>query len=223
MNRMSCRLNLILCGLLVASAACNAVPDLPDSVDVATTNIDRSNAPADTGPSSLADSSWSLARVADPDNPDDEEAEAAPPGPYGGILSGDALARPPVGERIFVVRFGPNGEMVEVTENRFFLTEVYGMTVPVGGEWSSAAIPGIFFRSASFGVQAGDRFGIAVQVQVRFGDVFLGRAILYAWGTVAGDMLTGQFGYLLDFTDGAAPFLGTIADQYPVEGQRLAE
>jgi hypothetical protein len=209
-------------GCLTLLAACVPVPALPETLDVATSAADRVTAARKTGPADLADSTWSLARIAESDNPDPNITRSGPPGPYGGILAGNALERPPVGERIFLVEFGPGGEMVRITENRFFLADIYGPDVPVGGEWTGTTLPGVFYRSASYGIQIGDRFGVAVVVNVRFGEVFLGRAILYAWGTMDDDRIDGQFGYLLDFTDGAAAFLGTVADQYAVEGQRVA-
>lgn len=206
---------------LAGSLGCNAVPELEQLLSVATTAADRIDAPADSGPIGLANSTWSLMRKADPNEQAALSNPMPAPGPYGGLLSGQALQRPPVGERIFLVRFGDHGQMVEVTENRFFLPEVYGMTVPIGGEWTGAALPGVFFNSASYGGQVGDRFGLAVLVHVRFGQTYLGKAVLYAWGTINGDMIGGQFGYVIDFTDGAVSFLGTVADQYPIEGRRV--
>jgi hypothetical protein len=159
--------------------------------------------------------------VADPNAPNDDPEP--PPGPYGGILSGEGLARPPVGERIFLIEFGPGGEMVEARENRFFLAQFYGSTVPIGEAWVNTTLPGVVFQSASYGLQEGDHYGIAVVVHVRFANFFLGRAILYSWGDIDGDGITGQFGYLLDFTEGVVSFLGTTADQYPVTGERIEE
>ncbi len=111
--------------------------------------------------------------------------------------------------------------MTEVAENKYFLAKIYGTMVPVGGSWTSSTLPGVAYRSASFGLELDDRFGVAVVVHVRFGNFFLGRAVLYSWGTIADDVIEGQFGYLLDFTDGIVRFLGTVADQYPVKGNRI--
>jgi len=210
---------LILFGPL---AGCAVVPDLPTTLDVATTSEDRASAAKDSGPSTFANSTWSLARKAVPGEPPDDNDDP-PPGPYGGLLDGQALQRPPVGERIFLADFGPNGEMIRVRENRFLLPAIYGEEVVVGADWQDALLPGVFYQSASYGSQEGDQIGIAVNVQVRFNETFLGRAVLYAWGTVDGDTLDGQFGYVLDFTEGAVSFLGTIADQYPVDGVRVEE
>ena len=210
----------LLVGGVVMSAGCNTVPDLPGLFDVALSATDRMAAATGSGPAAFANSTWSLSRKADPFDAGNV-ADAAPPGPYGGILSGQGLARPPVGERIFLARFGANGEMQEVTENRYFLAEIYGETVRVGEAWNAAALPGVSFRSASYGTQNGDRVGLAVVVDVRFLNTFLGSAILYAWGRVDQDRLDGRFGYLLDFTGGAVAWLGTVADQYPVTGQKV--
>ncbi len=206
---------IILAGII----GCGGVPALPDSFEVTTSATEKVEADAGTGPQGLANSSWSLMRKTDPED-DPSEDDAQPRGPYGGILGGDALQRPPVGEEIFQIHFGESGEMIEVTENRFFLPGIYGGTVHVGGDWTSAGLPGMAFRSASYGVQTGDRYGLAVVVHVRAGNIFLGRAVLYSWGTITGDHLDGQFGYLIDLTEGAVPTIGTIADQYPIEAAR---
>jgi len=213
---------VLMVGSMVHAGGCATVPEFPGSLDVAVSAAATLTGERNTGPAVLASSTWSLTRRADPNDPEDK-GDTGLAGTYGGIFSGDGLERPPVGERIFLVRFGPGGEMVEVTENRFFLADIYGDTVPVGGEWADSSLPGVSYRSASYGVQIGDRFGIAVIVHVRFLETFLGQAILYAWGTVADDTIDGQFGYVLDFTDGAVSFLGTVADQYPIDGQRVGE
>lgn len=212
---------LILTSVATLVAGCAPTFELPGSFDVATTASEKTSAPAGSGAAFLANSTWSLARVDDGSHATETGADA-PPGPYGGILNGDALERPPVGERIFLIALGNSGEMVRVTENRFFLAEIYGSEIPIGGEWTATALPGVSFRSATYGVEIGTRYGFATVVHVRFGDIFLGSAVLYSWGTIDGESLTGQLGYLLDFTRGAVPALGTIADQYPVAGERTA-
>lgn len=218
MSILPVTLRIAIVAASVALIGCGSVPALPETFDVATSATQRSDAQKGTGPAGLANATWSLARVADPNEPEQEDA---PPGPYGGILSGQGLARPPVGDRIFLIRFGQNGEMVAAEENRFFLAEFYGTDVPIGEEWSPTTLPGVVFQSASYGVQEGDHFGIAVVVHVRFANFYLGRAVLYSWGDIAADRIDGQFGYLLDFTEGLVSFLGTAADQYPVEGERV--
>jgi len=217
---------VVVVGILAWGAGCGGVPLLPASFGVATSATDRVTAEAGSGPVGLADSTWSLARLADPDSPESDGSEPtddadAPPGPYGGLLNGRGLDRPPVGERMFLAFFGPQGVFTGITENSFFLTEFYGSEIPIGGDWNATTLPGVAFRSESYGVQVEERFGLAVVAHVRFGNLFLGRAVLYAWGTIDDDRLNGTFGYVLDFTDGLLKPLGTIADQYPVEGQRV--
>lgn len=208
--------------IAAALAGCGSVPALPETFDAATSATEKSEAPRDSGPPRFGDNVWSLARVADPNNPDDDTDDQTPSGPYGGLLSGEALDRPPVGEQIFLIEFD-EGVMVNVTENRFFLPRFYGDEVAVGGEWQGTTLPGVFYNSACYGLEIDGRFGLAVIVHVRFFNFFLGRAIIYSWGTMADDgkSLTGTFGYLLDFTEGIAATLGTIADQYPIEGTRV--
>jgi hypothetical protein len=206
---------------VLLAGGCGSVPALPDSLNVATSATEKSEAAKDTGPPSLANSSWSLARLPDPENGGNDNTDSAPPGPYGGILGGDALERPPVGERIFLIEFGNVGQMVHVTENRFFLPRFYGSDVTISEQWHGTSLPAVTYNSASYGLEAGGRFGVAVVVHVRFGNLYLGSATLYAWGTMETDTIAGTFGYLLDFTDGIARGLGTIADQYPIEGERV--
>jgi hypothetical protein len=38
---------------------------------------------------------------------------------------------------------------------------------------------------------------------------------------IAGDRADGNFGYILDFTDGLLSVMGTIEDAYPVNVERL--
>jgi len=201
---------LLLCG-------CGGVPGLPETFDVATSATEKSAAEKGTGPAGLADSTWSLTRLPDPDGEVDDDTSD---GPYGGILSGDALERPAVGEQIFLIEFGDGGQMVNVTGNRFFLPQFYGDEIAIAEDWHSTTLLGVSYNSASYGLEVGGRFGIAVIVHVRWGNFFLGRAILYSWGVQDADVITGTFGYLLDFRDGIVRSLGTIADQYPIEGAR---
>lgn len=145
-------------------------------------------------------------------------------GPYGVLLSGESLPRPPVGESMFLVHFGDNGRITGITENRHFLPEIYGVEIPVGDEWNAATLPGMFFNSASYGLDSEDRIGIAIVAHVRFFNFYMGQAMIYAWApTPANDAFEGTFGYEIDFSDGVVSFLRNIADQYPVSGSRIAE
>lgn len=207
----------LACLVLLLCVGCGGVPELPDTFDVATSATEKSEAEKGTGPAGLTDSTWSLTRIPDPDGEVDTDA---PDGPYGGILSGDALERPDVGEQIFLVEFGDVGQMVNVAGNRFFLPQFYGDEIAITEEWHGTTLPGVFYNSASYGLEVAGRFGVAVIVHVRWGNFFLGRAILYSWGVQDADAINGTFGYLLDFTDGMVRGLGTIADQYPIEGTR---
>ncbi len=219
----------VLSVLLVLVAGCPTVQDLPETFDVAISATEKASAPRDSGPISLAQSSWAGFRDADPveasSTPESTgevavQSEAAP-GPYGGLLNGGILERPPVGEQIFVVDFGDAGQMTAIHENLYFLPQYYGTEVPVGGTWSPSTLPFASFRSASYGVEQDDRYGLAVVVQVRLGNIPVGRAIIYSWGTLGADRLEGKFGYLLDFTEGIGQFLlMTGGDQYPFHADR---
>ncbi|NUQ49734.1 MAG: hypothetical protein HUU27_07430 [Phycisphaerae bacterium] len=197
--------------LMAGLAGCPSIADLPDELDVATSATEKHKAPRDSGLPSAGGRTWAAFRAIVPGESD----PAATPGPYGGLLTGGLLERPPAGEQIFRVTFAEDGRPVEVSENGFFLTEIYGRRVPVGGAWSRATLPGLFFRSASYGIEIGGRFGIAIVVQVRFGGAYIGRAVLYAWGTQAAERLEGTFGYLLDFGGGPLEAaLSATGDQY---------
>lgn len=208
----------VAAALAIATVGCGGVPGLPTTLEVAVSAMDKTEAAAGSGVAGLANSVWSIERT---DPATDENVDPPTSGPYGGLLTGERLDRPPVGERIFLIEFGPAGEFVEVRENRFFLPRIYGDTVEVGGDWASTTFGGVSFRSESYGVEVGERFGTAVVVNVRFGNFFLGRATLYAWGTQADDQLAGTFGYVIDFTEGVVAFLGSRADQYPITGERI--
>lgn len=212
---------LIAAGLVLPLAGClSAVPDgIPDSLDVVLPAGQVQSAARDTGPALLADSAWDIFRKQDPNNPDDEPAGG--PGPYGGLLNGGVLDRPPVGEKIAQVAFDAAGRLIEIRENRYFLPEVYGATIVIDGTPDPAALPGMTFRSASFGVSVGNQFGVAVFVDVRAFGARVGNAIIYAWGTRTDDRIDGIFGYRLDFSNGLGDLvLDSAGDQYPIEALR---
>ncbi|MCA9244769.1 MAG: hypothetical protein KDA32_12475 [Phycisphaerales bacterium] len=210
----------LLVPLLTTQFGCPLVSDLPDRFDVAISTAETREAAKDTGPASLAGASWRIFRKANP-NETPTDPSSAPRGPYGGLLDGGLLERPPGGAQIFVVEFAADGPMTAVRENKFFLAEIYGTEVPVGADWTPTVLPLVSYRSASYGVQVGERFGLAVVVQVRLGFSFVGRAVLYAWGTGDADRLEGMFGYLLDFTGGLGEaLLGARGDQYEFFAER---
>jgi len=129
--------------------------------------------------------------------------------------------RPEVGETIFVVHFGDQGQMVEVTENEYLLPRLYGTELPVGGRWVATPLPGLAFRSESYGLSDGPRYGVAARFQVRLLTCRLARAIVYSYGEIADGRSEGVFGYTIDFTDGLFPFLGIVEDEYPAAGERV--
>ncbi len=212
---------LALAVVLTNLGGCPGITIIPDTLDVSISATEKVSAERDSGPPNLADSSWAVFRVADPNDPDDEpDADAPPPGPYGGLLNGGLIARPPIGEQIFIVDFGAGGVATGVRENRFFLPEFYGSEVPIRSTWTPTTIPGVLYRSASFGVEVDGRFGAAIFVEVRFAGLLVGQAVLYAWGTRDDAELNGTFGYLLDFTDGIGRvLLLTGGDQYPFRAE----
>jgi hypothetical protein len=204
--------------IVIMSGGCGAVAPLPESIEVAISEADREEAEMGSGPAGLADTVWSIQRGADPRGPYGG-GTADPTSGYGGLLRGEPLARPPPGAQIFVVHFGPDGRIVRVTENEYFLPGIYRTEVPVGGDWVATPLPGVSFRSRSYGLEQDNRYGVAARFQVRFVNMLLAHATVYSWGRIAGDRSDGRFGYTLDFSDGLLAFLGTIADEYPADGE----
>lgn len=200
--------------VLMLPAGCPTATAPPDTFDVAVSATEKRTVPRDTGPRDMANTTWALFRKAEAD-----EAPAitdAAPGPYGGLLNGGLLARPPAENQMFLADFGAAGEITAIRENLYFLAEIYGAEIPVGGSWSASSIGGLEFRSASYGLQLGDTFGVAIVVNVRLNQTFVGRATIYAWGRIASNQIDGTFGYLLDFSEGIGGlFLSSGGDQYP--------
>lgn len=191
--------------------------ELPDTFEVAMSAGERLSAPRNSGAADAVNSTWAGFRKADP-----APAEKAAPGPYGGLLTGGIVERPPVNGKIFVADFGAAGEITAIRENRYFLPQIYGEQIDIGGDWAKAKIPLLRFKSASYGLQLGERYGFAVLVHVSLGRAYVGRAIIYSWGSIGEDRLDGTFGYLLDFTGGLADLvLDSGGDQYPFYAEKL--
>jgi len=216
----------IVCATVISClTGCGSVPAIPESFDVAISTTEKATANVNTGPEGLLGITLSLSRPAPTVVGTEPRDTSNALGPYGGILSGQGLTRPPEGEEIFQVAFlGENAAMSEVTRNRFFLSQFYGETIPVGGGWISTTLPGVSYKSASYGVQQDGRFGSTVVVHVRLGNLYVGKAILYSWGGITGEQPSNvTFGYLLDFTGGLLEFVGKVADQYSVVATIVSE
>ncbi|MEW6252282.1 MAG: hypothetical protein AB1716_16710 [Planctomycetota bacterium] len=213
----------LLTGLLgLTAGGCPMVPALPPEFEVAISATERRAAPIHSGPPNLANSTWEGARVGVPGEEEPPPPAEAPPGPYGGLLSGGVLPRPPVGEPMFRIHFGDDGRALRVSENRYVLPDIYGSEIPIGVGWIPSTLPGFEFQGVSYGLAVGNRIGLAILAQVRSGPTFVGEAIVYAWGTVNGNQIDGQFGYLIDLTEGAGRVLFDMtADQYPIRLTRV--
>lgn len=210
---------------LALLGGCPFVPDLPAEFEVALTAAEKQTAAQGSGPGLLAGTSWAAFRGPDPSAASSQLDAAATgdaaPGPYGGLLDGGVLERPPVDVQMFRVHFGDNGRVTHISENRHFLPEIYGDEIAVGADWRATTLPAVQYRSATYGLAVGDQIGLAILAEVRFGQMFVGQALLYSWGKLSGDRIDGQFGYLLDFTDGIGQvLLSTSADQYPFYATR---
>lgn len=206
-----------LFGFAIFSAAvvCGcSVPDLPGSFEVALPAGVSQVAQRGSALPAAAGVAWQAFRKADP--APTATVDKATPGPYGGLLDGGFLERPPVDGQIFIAEFDEEGRVVATRENKYLLPEVYGEDIRIGGDWQPARIPLLDFKTAEYSVQVDDKYGIAILVHVRFGPLYVGRAIIYSWGTVLDQGADGQFGYRLDFENGLAGLiLESTGDQYP--------
>ncbi|MGE0481143.1 MAG: hypothetical protein AB7Q17_11790 [Phycisphaerae bacterium] len=200
---------------LVVFAGCPLSTGLPDELDVVLPQNQKQTAAADTGPQSLGGATWAIFRKFDPNAPDDPQSVAPAPGPYGGLLNGGLLERPPVDGLIFRVDVAASGRITRVRDNQFFLADIYGADLEITADRQPTTLPGITYRSASYGVTVGDQIGLAAYVEVDFLGLRVGNAVLYAWGTLADGRVDGTFGYLLNFDGGLGDLLlDTTGDQY---------
>lgn len=205
---------------LLGAAGCFRAPATPQTLEVVLPDDARQEAEAGTGPQSLAGGTWVGFRKPDPDEPPPAES-TPPPGPYGGLLDGGILDRPPADEPMFRVVFAADGRVTGIHDNQYFLADIYGSTLAVDGTVYSTTIPGIAFSAQSFGVSVEDAFGVAILVDVRFVGLPVGRAVIYSWGRGDAQRVDGQFGYLLDFSGGLGDLLlDTNGDQYPFYATR---
>ncbi len=206
--------------LFIAMAGCPspAIPELPDTFDVNISATEKAPAPKNSGPPDLANSSWAAFRKPGPDEPD--TTVEPPPGPYGGLLNG-VLPRPPADQQFFIVEFGDAGQMTRITGNQYFLPDIYGSEVVISEEWTPTPVPSLLFRSAAYGLQDDSRYGLATIVQVQAAGAYVGRAIIYSWGTLGELRIDGTFGYLLDFEGGTGgAIFPTGGDQYPFYAEK---
>src|SRR5262249_47183099 len=140
---------------------------------------------------------------------------------YGPLIAGGVLPRPPADEPFFIVDFDEAGRLAQIHENKYILAEIYGTELTVSEDWAPTTLVGVSFRSTCYGVELNGPFGIAVVVHVQLNGLYVGKATLYTWGTVTGDRIDGQFGYVLDFTNGIVEgILTTGGDQYPIYALR---
>lgn len=215
MNKFVALCHLVIMACSVATLGCQPL-ELPDSFEVAISGTQKLTGIKGAGIADAANGTWTGRR-----GPDAKSDGKAAPGPYGGLLNGGILERPPVEGQIFVADFNSEGGIIEIRENKYFLPQVYGETLEIGSDWARSRVPFIRFKSASYGVQQEDKYGLAVLVHVRLGPFYVGRAIIYSWGTSDPTLVSGQFGYLLDFEKGLADLLlDSGGDQYGFNATR---
>jgi len=204
---------------VVALAGCFGPPNLPAELEVVLPNDVRRTAPADSGPELLAGQTWGFFRKPDADSPagDDDSGDT---GPYGGILGRGFLDRPEPDTLMFMAHFAADGHIERITDNSFYIPRLAGDDFDADGAFHAARFPGLQYASVSFGVSEEDRLGIAIAVDVRFLGLPVGTAVVYSWGTLAGDRIDGIFGYVTDFELAADLLLGSGGDQYPIYAER---
>jgi hypothetical protein len=204
--------SLLLFGLLPICGGCFGPPDLPSDLEVVLPGDARQQAEAGSGAELLENSNWSAFRG--DSTTEESPEEAPPPGPYGGLLNGGILERVPPGSLMYRVHFIEGGRADRITENAFYLPELFGTDFIIDGAFHPARFPGLSYAAASFGVSNDDRFGIALPVEIRFWGIPLGTAVVYAWGTATADRLDGTFGYATDLEPLPRLLLGSGGDQY---------
>lgn len=196
---------------------CFGPPDLPAELEVVLPNDARQTATVNSGVVAFANSTWDVFRT---DEADEPAGDDAPPGPYGGLINGGFLERVEPGGLVYTARFGEQGQAVEVTENVFYLPEVFGRRLIIDGEFHGTNVLGLEYAAAAFGVTRENQFGVAIPAEVRFFGITLGTAVVYSWGTLAGDEGQGIFGYQADLNPIPDLLLGSGGDQYRVELRR---
>lgn len=213
--KQGCRVSVAMLALpaIAVLSGCFGPPELPDELDVVLPNDAVRTTPIDTGPESVADGVWEAFRKPPVEGSESSDVE---PGPYGGLLNGGILERPEPDTLMFQSHFDELGRMTLVTENAFYLPEVFGETFVIDKEFHPGATAGLSYAAASYGVTVDDQVGIAVFVQVRALGLPIGDAVVYVWGTQVENRIDGTFGYLADLEALPRLILGSGGDQYPV-------
>jgi hypothetical protein len=206
---------VVLFSVSLFVAGCFGPPAPPGVFDVVLPGGAKQEVAAHTGPEMLAGGSWSGFRKAG--GTEQAEFESNPvAGPYGTLLNGGSLTRPPVDWQIAVIDVAEDGRVTMIRENDYLLSGIYGDSSVVDGTSQSTTIFGLTYALTSFGVTVDDAIGVAVVSDVRFIGLPVGRAVIYAWGTGSTDRVDGQFGYLYDFSEGIGGlFFASGGDQYP--------
>lgn len=213
------RRSYILVSVWLLAAGCFGPPELPETLEVVLPNDERRTAVAGSGAANVANSTWAAFRKAASES---EAVETELPGPYGGLLNGGFLQRPEPDTLMYRIEFAEGGRATKVSENAFYLPALFGRDFLIDGRLHPGRLPLLSYAAVSFGVSEDDRFGFAIPVEVRFLGIPLGRAAVYAWGTVSGERLDGVFGYTADLNPIPDLLLGSGGDQYPFYSLRDA-
>jgi hypothetical protein len=209
----------ILVTLWLLSSGCFGPPEHPETLEVVLPNDVRRTAVAGSGAGIVENSTWAAFRKAEPVS---EAVDAGLPGPYGGLLNGGFLQRPDPDTLMYRIEFVEGGRATRVSENAFYLPALFGREFLVDGSLHPGRLVLLSYSALSFGVSDENRFGLAIPVEVRFLGIPLGRAAVYAWGTVADARLDGVFGYMADLNPLPELLLGSGGDQYPFYALRDA-
>ena len=208
-------ISVMVLAVSLLTAGCPVAPAPLDTLDIVLPGAIKRTVAARTGPELLAAGAWAGFRKADGNEQSDLVADPAP-GPYGSLLNGGLLARPPADTQIFILDISESGRVTLLRENAYFLPDLYGDSSVIDGTFLATTIPGVTYSLESFGVSVDDAIGLAIVSDVRFLGLPVGMAIIYAWGTGDAERIDGQFGYQLDFSNGLGGLvLESGGDQYP--------
>jgi hypothetical protein len=211
----SYRIPIIPVAVSLLTAGCPIAPAPLDTVDVVLPGGVTQPVDAGTGPELLAGGAWAGFRKHDGNERSDLVADPAP-GPDGSLLNGGLLARPPADTQAFILDLAADGRATRLRENAYFIPELYTSTSAIDGTFLSTTLPEMTYSLQSFGVSVDDAMGIAIVSDVRYLGMPVGMATIYAWGSGDTDRIDGQFGYLLDFSNGLGGLLfESGGDQYP--------
>lgn len=201
---------------------CNYLP-LPSELNVALAPGIARNAPVDSGPTALADSTWIVYVL--------EEAPTGTGAP-GAIQSAGAAAPGDVGAAGFVpsgpwlarVVFGPDGRVRSIQANADEFPEAGGQTLIPDGVMRPTLVPGTTYVARCYGGEIDRSVGISALGQMFMGPIRAATANLYVYGELDGDVIRGTAGWSIEVSPEAQAAFGYISNskEVPIHAVRVA-